>query len=596
MECTGIGVASNARIVIIGMNQGKSMLKRFMKYIKPHMTLFVLDLVCAFFVGLADTFMPMIVRRMINQYVPDRNYQMMLRWCIALAAIYSIKYVLNLVIMYWGHVFGVKIQADMRKEIFEHVQNLPVAYFDTHKTGTIMSRIVNDLQEISEMAHHAPENIFIILVSFVVSAIMLGRINVKLTCIIFATLPIALLVMVVLRKGQLDAFAENRKKIGEVNAEVETSIAGVRVTKAFTAREREIEKFDATNIAYVNARKRSYKYMALFNGTMDLFTDVIYLVVIVFGGLFFVRGEINSGDFVAYLLYISTFLNPIKKFVQTYEQIIEGMSGFERFCDLMDVPEEEDSENAVEVGKLEGDIRFHDVTFRYGDESDPIVINHLNLSVPKGHTVALVGPSGGGKSTICNLIPRFYELDSGEITIDDMDITTMTRKSLRKNIGIVAQDVFLFNGTVRDNIAYGNPGASDEEVIAAAKKAEIHDYIMQMPNGYDTNVGERGLRLSGGQRQRISIARVFLKNPEILILDEATSALDNATEMQIQKSLDELAKGRTVLVVAHRLSTIRNADDIIVLSDQGILEQGTSEELLAQKGVYYDLYQYQFSK
>ncbi len=572
------------------------MLKRFMRYFKPHRKMFFIDLTCAFFVGMADQFLPMVVRTMINVYVPDRNYQMMLRWCVALAVIYLVKMVLNFIIAYWGHICGVLIQADMRRELFQHVENLPVSYFDTHKTGTIMSRIVNDLQEISEMAHHAPENIFIIFVSLIVSFIMLSSISLKLTLIIFACLPIAVIITILLRKGQLAAFAQNRKKIGEVNAEVETSIAGVRVTKAYTGKEIEFAKFDSANQEYIAARRNSYRYMGLFSSGMSFFTDLMYLVVIVFGGSFFLKGMINSGDFVAYLLYISTFLTPIKKFTETYEQIAEGMSGFERYCELMDVPEETESENAKEVGRLSGDIAFENVTFHYGKEEEAEeVIENMSFQIPSGHSVALVGPSGGGKSTICNLIPRFYELEKGQITIDGMDIREMTRTSLRKNIGIVAQDVFLFNGTVRDNIAYGNPDASEEEIVAAAKKAEIHDYIMTMPNGYDTQVGERGLRLSGGQRQRISIARVFLKNPQILILDEATSALDNATEMSIQKSLDALSKGRTVLVVAHRLSTIRNVDKILYISKEGILEQGTSEELLANNGPYAKLYQYQFS-
>ncbi len=572
------------------------MFKRFMGYFKPHWKMFFIDLTCAFFVGMADQFLPMVVRTMINVYVPDRNYQMMLRWCIALGIIYILKMILNFIIAYWGHICGVLIQADMRKELFQHVENLPVSYFDTHKTGTIMSRIVNDLQEISEMAHHAPENIFIIFVSLVVSFIMLSSISLKLTLIIFACLPVAVIITILLRKGQLAAFAENRKKIGEVNAEVETSIAGVRVTKAYTGKQIEFDKFDRANGQYIAARKNSYKYMALFSSGMSFFTDLMYLVVIIFGGSFFIQGYINSGDFVAYILYISTFLTPIKKFTETYEQIAEGMSGFARYCELMDIPEESESEDAIAVGRLNGDISFSHVTFHYGTEEDAEeVIEDMSFSIPKGHSVALVGPSGGGKSTICNLIPRFYEIEKGTITIDGIDIRDMQRVSLRKNIGIVAQDVFLFNGTVRDNIAYGNPEATDEEIIEAAKKAEIHDYIMTMPNGYDTQVGERGLRLSGGQRQRISIARVFLKNPQILILDEATSALDNATEMSIQKSLDELSKGRTVLVVAHRLSTIRNVNEILYISKEGILEKGTSEELLAKKGPYYDLYQYQFA-
>lgn len=572
------------------------MLKRFAKYFKPHLGLFILDLTCAFFVGMADQFMPLAVRRMMNIYIPDRNYRMMIYWCIALAVIYLVKLGLNLIINYYGHVCGVLIQADMRKELFEHIEKLPTSYFDTHKTGTIMSRIVNDLQEISEMAHHGPENIFIITVMLVVSAIMLGRIDVKLTIIVFLALPIAITFATLIRKGQLEAFTNNRKKIAEVNANVETSIAGVRVAKAFTAMDEEYDKFDDANRDYIDARKNSYKYLALFSSGMNFFTDMMYLVVIIFGGYFFMKNEINGGDFVAFLLYISTFLTPIKKFVETYEQIAEGMSGFERYCEIMDIREEVDNAGAVSIEHLEGDIVFDNVGFRYGNSKESKVFDNLSMHLEKGKTTALVGPSGGGKSTICKLIPRFYELEEGNIYIDGHDITTLTRESLRKNIGVVDQDVFLFIGSIKDNIAYGHPNATMEEVIAAAKKAEIHDYIMTLPNGYDTEVGERGIRLSGGQRQRISIARVFLKNPPILILDEATSALDNATEMQIQSALDELAKGRTVLVVAHRLSTIRNADQIIYINDTGIVEAGGQEELLAHNGAFKKLYDAQYNQ
>lgn len=573
------------------------MLKRFAAYFRPHRRLFFLDLACAFLVGLADEFMPLIVRNMINQYVPDRNWNMMVRWSFALLGIYLLKLLLNLIINYWGHIMGVRLQADMRRDLFQHIESLPVSFFDENKTGSIMSRITNDLQEISEMAHHGPENIFTSGVMLTVSAVMLGRINLKLTIIVYAFLPVAVLFVILIRKGQMAAFRQNRVEIGEINGETETSIAGIRVTKAYGGTEGEMEKFDRTNLRYVEARKRSYKYLALFNSGMTFFTDMMYVVVVIFGGRMFFAGSINSGDFVAYLLYISMFLTPIKKLVETYEQIADGISGYERFEEIMNIPSEKDDSGAVEVGRLKGDISFEDVSFHYQTQeaSGRKVISHMNLHIPAGHTVGLAGPSGGGKTTICNLIPRFYEIDSGTIRIDGIDIRHMTRASLRRNIGIVAQDVFLFNGTIRENIAYGNPDATDEEIIEAAKKAEIHEDIMAMPDGYDTNVGERGVHLSGGQRQRISIARVFLKNPQILILDEATSALDNATEMQIQKSLDELAKGRTVLVVAHRLSTIRKADEIIMVSSEGIKERGTSEELLAKHGLYWQLYEYQFA-
>ena len=578
------------------------MLKGFIKYIRPHRKLFFLDLFCALLVGVADEFMPMMVRQMINTYVPNQNWQMMVRICIALVAIYLLKLGLNLIINYWGHVFGIRLQADMRRDLFAHIETLQIAYFDTHKTGVIMSRITNDLQEISEMAHHGPENIFTSAVMLTLSAILLARINAGLTIIVYCTLPLAVLFVMLIRGKQLHAFEMNRIKIGEINADVETSVAGIRVTKAYSGITKELKKFNQANGEYQASASKAYKYLALFNSGMIFFTDLMYVVVIIVGGMFFFQGKINSGDFVAYLLYISMFLTPIKKLVDTFEQIVQGATGYKRFNELMQIPGEQDDEGASDAGCLAGDIAFNDVSFHYGkneeDENDEKeqVISHLNLHIKKGKTVALVGPSGGGKSTICNLIPRFYEIDCGSITIDGRNIRTMTRESLRRNIGIVAQDVFLFNGTIAENIAYGTDHADIEDVISAAKKAKIHDYIIRLPNGYETNVGERGLRLSGGQRQRISIARVFLKNPQILILDEATSALDNATEMQIQSSLDELSEGRTVLVVAHRLSTVRNANEIIVLTAQGIQERGTSQELLKQKGIYWHLYQYQLPR
>ncbi len=572
------------------------MFKRLFAYFKPHMNLFVIDLICAFLVGLSDEFMPLIVRNMINEYVPSRNWDMMVRWSIALLVIYLIKFGLNLVITYWGHVFGVRVQADMRRDIFRHIEQLPISYFDDHKTGSLMSRITNDLQEVSEMAHHGPENLFMSCVMLGVSAVMLGRINGKLTLIVYGCLPFAILFMIFIRKGQMEAFARNRKEIAAINGETETSIAGVRITRAYDGIELEQAKFDRANRRYVNARSRSYRYLALFSGGMTLFTDLMYVVVVIFGGRMFFHGEISSGDFVAYLLYISMFLTPIKKLVETYEQIIEGMSGVRRFEKIMDLPLEADAPDAIDAGELNGEIEFDDVSFHYRNhETDgPLVISHLNLKVPEQETLGLVGQSGGGKTTICNLIPRFYEIDSGAIRIDGIDIRDMTRSSLRRNIGIVAQDVFLFHGTVRENIAYGRPDATDAEIIEAAKMARIHEDILAMPEGYDTNVGERGVHLSGGQRQRISIARVFLKNPRILILDEATSALDNATEMSIQESLDELAKGRTVIVVAHRLSTMRNVSQIAVVTPDGIAERGTREELLAHDGIFSRLYHYQF--
>ncbi|MBR4454681.1 MAG: ABC transporter ATP-binding protein [Solobacterium sp.] len=571
-------------------------MKRLLSYFRAHRGLFVIDLACAFLVGLCDEFLPLIVRNMINIYVPRQDYAMMVRWTIVLAMIYTVKFVLNLIITYWGHVFGVRVQADMRRDIFHHIERLPIAWFDDHKTGEIMSRITNDLQEISEMSHHGPENLFTSAIMLGVSAVMLGRINLRLTMIVYACLPLAAVFLMLLRKGQMAAFARTRKEIAAINGEAENSIAGVRITRSFGGRETEERKFADANRRYTAARSAAYRYLALFSGGMTLFTDLMYAVVILFGGNMFFHGELNGGDFVAYLLYISMFLTPIKKLVETYEQIAEGMSGVHRFEEIMNLKIEEDDPGAEDIGELRGEIQFDHVSFHYGGEEQEgrKVIEDLNLHIDEQMTVGLVGESGGGKTTICNLIPRFYEIDSGRILIDGIDIRKMTRDSLRRNIGIVAQDVFLFHGTVRENIAYGRPDATEEEIIEAARKARIHDDIMEMEHGYDSEVGERGVHLSGGQRQRISIARVFLKNPRILILDEATSALDNATEMAIQESLDQLSEGRTVIIVAHRLSTMRNASQILVVTKEGIAERGSKEELLQQNGIFRKLYEYQF--
>ncbi len=564
-------------------------MKRFISYYKPHRRLFFIDLTAAFLVALCDEFMPLITRRIINEYAPSANFAMMARWSIFLLAVYLVKLGLNYVIGYWGHICGVRIQADMRRELFNHLEVLPVSYFDDHKTGAIMSRIVNDLQEISEMAHHAPENIFISGVMLIVSFVMLARINLALTAVVFSAIPVAVIFAVTIRTRQVNAFARSRAEIAKINAEAETSIAGIRVTKAFNGTELEEKKFRNANRGYIEARSKAYKYLAVFNSGMVFMTDFMYLVIVVVGGFFLVSGKINAGDFVAYILYISLFLSPLRKLVDTYEMIVEGSSGFKRFCEVIDLPAEEDSPDAFDPGTLEGTIEFDNVSFRYVREGDKKVIDHVSFTIPKGTTSAFVGPSGGGKTTICNLIPRFYEIEDGAIRIDGTDIRKYTRAGLRRNIGMVAQDVFLFNGTIRDNILYGKPDATEEEMTEAAKKAEIHSYIMSLPDAYDTEVGERGLKLSGGQRQRIAIARVFLKNPKILILDEATSALDNVTEVQIQKSLEKLSEGRTVLVVAHRLSTIRHARNIFVITEEGIAEEGTHEELLAKNGVYKEL-------
>ena len=574
------------------------MVKKFISYYKPHWKLFSIDMTCAFIVAVCDLFYPMIAQDIINIYVPDRNLRMVLTWAGVLLAIYLVKALLNFVIQYWGHIVGVRMQGDMRRDLFRQMQKLPFTFFDENKTGSLMSRLVNDLQDVSELAHHGPENLFLSFVLFIGSFILLGNINIWLTIITFAIIPFMLFFAVKTRGMMREASAKTRVETGEINSNIETAIAGMRVSRAYTAAPHEIEKFDAANERLKKARARSYFAMGIFNSGMGLFTDLLYLIVLIAGGVFFYLERIDVGQLAAYLLFINSFLKPINRLVSFYEQFLEGMTGFRRFQEIMSQEAEKEPENPAKIGRLRGDIVFDDVFFRYhnSDVSDHTahVIEHMNLSVKAGQTLALVGPSGGGKTTLCHLIPRFYLPQSGTITIDGINVQDILAADLRRNIGMVAQDVFLFNGTIKENIAYGDLDADDAAIEEAAKKANIHDYIMTLENGYDTQVGERGIKLSGGQKQRISIARVFLKNPPILILDEATSALDNATEMLIQASLEELGKGRTTIVVAHRLSTIKHADEIVVLTKEGIQEQGTHEELVALGGIYAGLYQYQF--
>ncbi len=574
------------------------MVRTFISYYKPHWKLFAVDMLCAFLVACCDLVYPMIAKDIINVYVPDRNLRLVIVWAVAMLAIYVAKCLLNFVVQYWGHIVGVRMQGDMRRDMFRHLQKLPFSFFDENKTGTLMSRMINDLQEVSELAHHGPENIFLAAVMLVGSFVLLAGIDVWLAVIAFSLVPVMLLFSWRARRMMRDAFAKARVETGEVNANVETAIAGMRVSRAYTAANHEVEKFMTANKRLIKAREGSYYAMGYFNSGTGLFTDLMYLVGLVAGGLFLYYGRIDAGEFAAYILFINNFLKPINRIISFFEQFINGMTGFRRFQDIMAQQPEPEDPNAVKPDRLAGHIRFEEVSFRYQNsdsaDTEARVIDHLNLEVKQGETLALVGPSGGGKTTLCHLIPRFYEPDSGIITIDGMDLRTIDRFALRKNIGMVAQEVFLFNGTIKENIAYGDLEASDEAIVEAAKKASIHDYIMTLEHGYDTQVGERGVKLSGGQKQRISIARVFLKNPPILILDEATSALDNATEMAIQASLEELGKGRTTIVVAHRLSTIKHANEIVVLTKEGIAEQGTHEQLMEKNGIYAGLYQYQF--
>lgn len=563
------------------------MLKKFVSYYKPYKKLFFLDLFVATISALCDLFYPMITREIANNSIPNREIRAIGVFAGVLLVIYLIKMLCAYFMQYWGHLVGVGMQADMRRDIYKHLQNLPIRYFDNNQTGSIMSRIVNDLQDISELAHHGPEDLFISFFMIIGAFAMLIRINIQLTLIIFCLLPLILLYSMFQRKRLLAVFMKTREKTGDINARLQNSISGIRVSKAFVINENERERFEKDNQKFVEAKSKSYKIMAEYTAGVGFLTDLLDYVVLIFGGLFTYWGKIGIGDFLAYLLYIKIFTQPIKRLIAFVEQFQNGMSGFKRFMELIGEEEEGDKVDAIDMGKVEGEIDLQNVSFDHEDKS---VLKNISLKISKGKMLALVGPSGGGKTTLCNLIPRFYNIKSGDIKIDGKSIYDVKLESLRKNIGIVQQDVFLFTGTIKENILVGNSEATDEEVMIAAKKANIHDLIMEMPEGYNTFVGERGVKLSGGQKQRIAIARIFLKNPPILILDEATSALDNITERLIQNSLEELCKGRTTIVVAHRLSTIQNADEIIVLTDNGIEERGTHQELLANKGFYHKLY------
>ena len=571
------------------------MLKSFARYYKPHWKLFVLDMVCALIAASCDLMYPVISRNIINTYIPDKNLQLIFSWCAALLVIYIIQTIMQYIMQYQGHVVGVRMQADMRRDVFTHLQKLPFSYFDEHKTGVIMSRIVNDLMDISEFAHHGPEDLFISAVTIIGSFIILCTVNVPLTLLTFIMIPFLVLFIVKKRTAMTVAFRKNRIEIAEVNASLENSIAGVRVARAFTGEAEEQKKFNENNQRYVAVREKAYRVMAEFFSGTNFLTAMMNVIILAGGGYCVYAGVITVGDMVAYMLFINMFVTPIKKLIQFVEMFQNAITGYVRFEELMNVQPEQEDEHAQELTDVKGEITFDNVTFQYDEGKE--VLSNISLTFPQGKMVAIVGPSGGGKTTLCHLIPRFYEISSGSISVDGHDIRTVTRSSLRQKIGIVQQDVFLFTGTIFDNIAYGKLGASREEVIEAAKKANIHDYIMSLPEGYETFVGERGVKLSGGQKQRISIARVFLKNPPILVLDEATSALDNVTENYIQDSLDELCKNRTTIVVAHRLSTIKHADEIIVMDRDGIQERGTHTQLLEKEnGIYKELYEAQFAR
>jgi ATP-binding cassette subfamily B protein len=534
----------------------------------------------------------MVSGNIVDNIVPAGRMDLLLKWTIFMMALFILRYVSYYIVSYWGHVLGVYMEHDMRRDLFSHLQTLPFSYYDNTKTGHIMSRLVNDLRDITELSHHGPEDLFISAVMLIGSFIMLIRIDWRLTAIIYASIPLIIWFTISKRKKMEDSFRQVRKEIADVNAQLENSISGVRVAKSFTNEDYEIEKFGTYNNLYRDARKESYKAMAEFAAGIGLMTNILNLLVISIGGYFVYLKYISVGNLLTYILYVNFFMQPIRRLADFIQQYQEGMTGFERFMEVMNIePSIKDSENAIELEDVKGDIEFKDVSFSYTNGENRVLSN-LNLSIEAGKTIAIVGPSGGGKTTLCHLIPRFYEVNDGIIAIDGIDIKDIKLKSLRGNIGLVQQDVFLFTGTIADNILYGDPDKSREDIIEAAKNARIHDFIMELPNGYDTY--EKGVKLSGGQKQRISIARLFLKNPPILILDEATSALDNETEVLIQESLNDLAKNRTTLIIAHRLSTIKNADEIIVLTNEGIEERGSHEELIEKQGIYFHLYNLQF--
>ena len=569
-----------------------SMLKRFVHYYKPHKKIFILDLIASFLVAAIGIGYPIITNMLMKDFIPNNNVNGIIISSIILLVIYLVRMLLRYFIQYYGHVMGVKMQAEMRKDMFDKLEKLPYSYYDNHETGKIMSRMTNDLFEISELAHHGPENIFIASITIISSFIYLMILNWILGLICFGMLPILLVISLYFRRKMKIAMTNSKIAIAKVNASIESSITGIRVTKAYTNAKTEAKKFDVYNEEFVNARSESFGAMARFFSSSQFITDAFNVLIILGGGLFIYYKIMEASDLTTFIVSISLFISPVHQVIQFSEQFINGTTGFKRFIEIMDETEENEYEGSKILENVKGDISFKDVTFSYNDSKT--ILNHISFDIKQGENIALIGPTGGGKTTICHLIPHFYNITSGEIKIDNQNINDFTLESLRKNIGIVQQDVFLFNGTIKENILYGNENATDEQVIEASKKANIYEYICSLEDGFDTIVGERGVKLSGGQKQRISIARVFLKDPKILILDEATSALDNTTELLIQNSLNELSKGRTTIIVAHRLSTIKNATKILVVSNGSIIESGNHDELINKKGIYYQLYMLQF--
>lgn len=571
-------------------------IRRFIAYYRPYKLLFFADMLCALTVSGVDLIFPILVRNLLNNGINNLQglaFDLIIKIALLMIALRVVEYFCNYFITAWGHIMGARMEYDMRRDIFSHLQKLSFNYFDNTKTGQIMSRIVNDLFDIAELAHHGPEEIFISAVKIIGAFIILMTVDVKLTLIIFAFIPFMMGFAYYYNKKMRAVFKRNRQKIADVNAQLEDSIAGIRVVKSFSNEELEKEKFGVGNQEFLDTKTESYYYMGKFFSGIRLFDGIIYIVVAIVGALFIRSGDIVTVDLVTYLLYINTLLTPIRKLIDFTEQFQRGMTGFERFLEIIDTePDIVDREESVELQTVKGRVTFENVSFKYDEGVH--VLKGIDLQLEPGETVALVGPSGGGKSTLCSLIPRFYEVTEGSIKIDSVDVRDVKLESLRKSIGIVQQDVYLFAGTIMENIRYGKPDANDQEVIEAARKANAHEFIDAFEKGYETYVGERGVKLSGGQKQRISIARAFLKNPPILILDEATSALDNQSEKIVQQSLEQLASNRTTFVIAHRLSTIRKAKNILVLTDNGIEEKGSHEELLKNNGIYAALYNAQF--
>jgi ABC-type multidrug transport system, ATPase and permease components len=568
--------------------------KKFLSFYKPYLSMFLLDMFCAFIAAGITLINPLIVRYITNtllvKYEINDAMLMIIKLGVLMLCFALVQFLCNYYITYQGHMMGAKMEYDMRNQLFEHYQKLSFNFYDNQKTGQLMSRITNDLFDITELYHHGPEDLLISIIKFVGAFVILLNINALLTLIVFAFIPFMFLFAMLVRKKMRRAFKRNREKIADINAQIEDNLSGIRVVKSFSNEHVEMNKFSNGNQRFLESKNDSYLNMANFHSGLNLFIALLNIAVVIGGGIFIAKKWINLGDLLTFLLYINNLIEPVQKLINFTEQFQNGITGFERFMDIMEIePDIVDKKHAVAIKNVKGNIKFENVSFKY-NEANSEVFHHVNLEVAAGEYIALVGSSGVGKTTMCSLIPRFYEVSEGVIKIDDMDIRDITLKSLRENIGVVQQDVYLFAGTVLDNIRYGKMGATKEEIIEAAKNANAHEFIMELPDGYDTDIGQRGVKLSGGQKQRLSIARVFLKNPPILIFDEATSALDNESEKIVQESLEKLAKNRTTFVIAHRLTTIRNAETILVLSEDGIKEKGSHEELLAQNGIYKSLY------